>query len=220
MTLEPTRNQAKKPPLTCWAMVFAEHVGDKLDAHADSVDGSERRMTLRGRWQGQGRQTTDAARMEERRQIRRSPDPKAEGRQGSNASGRPGEGRVQPLAGVSSGSARETFGRHFPEPLDENPRFAGPSSTATGIRTRVSGLRIASAKPFAADLCLWRPRRSVQFRRVQWSRGHISGHGIDGRIQVKREQGPPHSQGGPRRHQRKGHQRGPSICIGEEIADP
>jgi hypothetical protein len=51
-------------------------------------------------------------------------------------------------------------------------------STATGIRTRVSGLRIASAKPFAASSCLWRPGRSVQFRRVRWSRGHISGHGF------------------------------------------
>ena len=52
-------------------------------------------------------------------------------------------------------------------------------STATGIRTRVSGLRIASAKPFRADLTSVRPVGPVEFAQVPWSWGDISGHALN-----------------------------------------
>jgi predicted RNase H-like HicB family nuclease len=40
-------------------------------------------------------------------------------------------------------------------------RSPQPGSTATGIRTRVSGLRNGSVKPFAVDLSRLRPRSSI-----------------------------------------------------------
>ena len=64
--------------------------------------------------------------------------------------------------------------------VERNNPAAGLSwSTATGIRTPVSGLRIASVKPFAADAGRLRPVGSVEFDPVRWSRGHISGHGFE-----------------------------------------
>jgi hypothetical protein len=58
----------------------------------------------------------------------------------------------------------------------ESRRFAGTKATATGIRTRVSGLRIRSGRPVLADLGTFGPFQAVEFGGVRWSRGHISGH--------------------------------------------
>ena len=54
-------------------------------------------------------------------------------------------------------------------------RLSTKGHTATGIRTPVSGLRIASSKPFAVVSCLSNPGSSTEFGLDRWSRGQIWG---------------------------------------------